>query len=107
LKTVREIFEAMPASFQPGAAAGLVAVIQFDIRGPDGGAWYAEIRDGSLALREGMHPAPSATVRSTDADYLAVANGTLGEMKAFLTGKIRVSGNLAVAMKLNRLFKRG
>ena len=104
--TVKEIFAAMPASFRPEAAAGLEVVFQFDITGEGGGQWYAAIKDGTLAVIEGRHASPSTTITSKADDYLAVANGKLNEAMAFATGKVRVSGNISMAMKLNRIFKR-
>jgi putative sterol carrier protein len=107
MNSVKEIFDNMPASFQPEAAAGLEVVYQFDITGEGGGQWYAAIKDGRLELTAGRHESPTATITSKAADYLAVANGKVNEVMAFATGKVRVSGNVGVAMKLNRIFKRG
>jgi len=103
---VQEIFDAMPPSFQPQAAAGLEAVYQFDITGAGGGQWYAAIKDGKLDLAQGRHPSPSTTITSKAEHYLGIANGKLNEMMAFATGKVKVSGNIALAMKLNKIFKR-
>ena len=105
-KTVQELFDAMPASFDPKAAGGLEVVYQFDITGDGGGQWYAAIKDGELRLLPGRHESPSATVTSKAQDYLAVANGKVNEVMAFATGKVRVSGNIGLAMKLNKIFKR-
>ena len=105
-KTVQEIFDAMPASFHPEATTGLEAVFQFDITGEGGGQWYAAIKDGKLELVAGRHASPSATITSKAGDYLAIANGKANEMMAFALGKIRVKGNIALAMKLNKIFKR-
>ena len=104
--TVKEIFDAIPASFHPEAAAGLEVVYQFDITGDGGGQWYAAIKDGKLELAAGRHASPSATITSKATDYLAIANGKANEMMAFAMGKLRVKGNIALAMKLNKIFKR-
>ena len=105
-KTVQELFDAMPASFHPEAAAGLDAVYQFDITGEGGGQWYAAVKDGSCEIAAGRHASPSATITSKASDYLAIANGQKNEMMAFALGKIKVSGNIPAAMKLNKIFKR-
>ncbi|MBI5480316.1 MAG: SCP2 sterol-binding domain-containing protein [Deltaproteobacteria bacterium] len=106
MNTVNEIFDAMPASFRPEAAAGLEVVYQFDITGEGGGQWYAAIKDGTLALQAGRHSSPSATITARAEDYLAVANGQANEMMAFATGKLRVKGSIVLAMKLNKIFRR-
>jgi len=104
--TVKEVFEAMPASFQKGAAAGLNAVFQFDITGDGGGRWYAEIRGGELSVVEGERPNPDVLLTASAADYLAVSEGRMGNMAAFASGKVKVKGNLGLAMKMPSIFKR-
>jgi putative sterol carrier protein len=106
MDTVKDLFDRMPTSFDPGAAAGLDLVYQFDITGDGGGQWYAVVKDGKCEVLAGCHASPSATITSKAKDYLAIANGQKNEMMAFALGQIRVSGNIAAAMKLNKIFKR-
>jgi len=105
-QSVQELFDRMPASFDPAAAAGLDLVYQFDITGDGGGQWYAVVKDGKCEVIAGRHASPSATITSKAKDYLDIANGKANEMMAFALGKLRVSGNIPAAMKLNKLFKR-
>jgi putative sterol carrier protein len=105
-KTVQELFDAMPASFDAGAAAGLDLVYQFDITGDGGGQWYAVVKDGKCEVVAGRAAHPSATVTSKAKDYLDIANGKANEMMAFALGRIKVKGNIPAAMKLNKIFKR-
>jgi putative sterol carrier protein len=107
MNTGKETSDPRPGSFNPEAAAGLAVVYQFDITGEGGGQWHAIVKDGALQLVAGLHGSPSTTITSKAADYLAVANGKVNEVMAFATGKIRISGNVAMGMKLNKLFKRG
>jgi putative sterol carrier protein len=103
---VQEVFTAMPRSFQREAAAGLHAVIQFDITGDGGGIWRAVITDGELSVVEGAVPAPDLTITACARDYVDISTGALNEQLAFMTGRIRAKGNLALAMKLPRIFRR-
>ena len=105
-KTVQELFDVMPASFDPAAAAGLDLVYQFDITGDGGGQWYAAVKDGKCEVLAGRHASPSATITAQAKHYLDIANGKANEMMAFALGRIKVSGNIPAAMKLNRIFKR-
>ncbi len=105
-KTVQELFDAMPASFDPAAAAGLNLVYQFDITGDGGGQWYAVVKDRTCEVCAGRHPSPSATITSQAKHYLDIANGKANEMMAFALGRIKVRGNIPAAMKLNKIFKR-
>jgi len=107
MPTVKEVFDAMPGTFQKDAAAGMNAVYQFDITGEGGGKWYAAIENGELSVVEGEHENPSITLTMADQDYLAMIAGTLNGQMAFMTGKLKIKGDMSLAMKLNSLFKQG
>ena len=106
MPTVQEVFTAMPRSFQREAAAGLSAVIQFDITGDGGGTWRAIIDDGAVSVVAGAIPTPDLTITACAKDYVDISTGALNEQLAFMTGRIRAKGNLGLAMKLPRIFKR-
>ena len=106
MPTVQEIFEQMPASFQPEAAAGLSAVIQFELAGEGGGTWRVVLDNGALSILEGGVPSPELVITATAPDYVAISTGALNEQLAFMTGRIRAKGDLRLAMKLPNIFKR-
>lgn len=104
MPTVKELFENMPKAFNKEAAAGMNAVFQYDITGDGGGKWHTEIKDGKLAVVEGQHKSPSLTVTVRAEDYVAMAEGILNGQQAFLTGKLKITGDMTLAMKLQSLF---
>ena len=106
MPTVHELFAQMPGSFQPEAAAGLTATIQFEITGEGGGTWRVVLDNGALSILEGGVPSPELVITATAPDYVAISTGALNEQLAFMTGRIRAKGNTRLAMKLPRLFKR-
>lgn len=106
MTTLPEIFAAMPASFQRDAALDLDVVVQFDITGEGGGQWYAAIHKGELSVVEGSAPAPSITISAKAQDYIDISTGKLNEQLAFMTGRITAKGDLRLAMKLPKIFKR-
>ena len=106
MTTVHEIFEKMPESFQKTAAAEINAVIRFHITGDGGGTWHAVIADGALEIHQRDHEAPNLIISATAEDYVAISTGTLNEQLAFMTGRITAKGDLLLAMKLPKLFKR-
>jgi len=105
MPTVEELFAAMPASFQKDAAAGMNAVYQYDITGDGGGKWYAAIKEGELEVVKGEHENPNITLTMADEDYLAMIAGTLDGQAAFMTGKLKIKGDMSLAMKLGSIFK--
>ncbi len=106
VKTVEEVFEAMPASFQPQEARGLTATFQFEIAGEGGGEWYVDVQNGALTVARGRHPRPDVTFRATAENYLGIATGRINNALAAVTGKIKVQGSMLTAMKLQKIFKR-
>lgn len=102
--TIQEVFEAMPIRFQAEKAGDLKAVIQFDLTGEGGGQYYVTIADRTCAVSEGVAPNPSMTLTATAADYLAIIRGELNAMQAFMQGKIKIKGDVSLAIKMQSLF---
>ena len=104
MASVAEIFQAMPSKFKAEAAAGMDAVYQYVIDGDDGGSWHTVIKDGSLEVVEGTHESPSVTLSMAAGDYVDLAEGRLNGQAAFMTGKLKIQGDMGLALKLNSLF---
>ena len=107
MSTVRESFENMPQSFQPEAAEGLDVTYQFNITGEGGGKWYAQISEGQLDVVEGQQDEPNVIISMQADDYVNMVNGKLPGQIAFMTGKLKVKGDLALAYKMKNIFKQG
>lgn len=104
LSTVNEVFEKMPQVFNPAAAAGLNVIYQFHITGDQGGDWNVVIKDSTCQVSAGVHESPSVSLTMADADWLAMCNGTLNGMTAFMTGKLKASGDIMAAQRIPTLF---
>lgn len=102
--TVKEAFDAMPGNFKSAKAAGMKAVYQWDITGEGGGKWNATIADGKCAVAEGQHASPNITITVSAKDWLDILNGKLDGQMAFMSGKLKVKGDMSLAMKLKTLF---
>ncbi len=102
--TVREFFDALPSRFCAEAAEGVTAVYQFDLSGEDGGQYQLHIADRSCRVTPGIHPTPDVTLSMAGEDCLAVLEGRLNGVSAFLSGRLRVDGDLGLAMRLASLF---
>jgi putative sterol carrier protein len=95
----------MPSHFVPDNAAGLNAVLQLDISGNGGGQWHMVVADKQLTIREGVAPNPNMTLKMDSVDYLAMINGEANPMQMFMAGKVRVGGDISLALKLQSMFK--
>ena len=105
-KTTRQFMEETPQVFRPQRARGVNTVIQFKLSGEDGGDWYVTIKDGTCTVTEGVSDAAQATLMMDAADYAALATGKLGGMKAFLSGKIKTSGDFSILQRMQSWFPR-
>jgi putative sterol carrier protein len=103
---VKAIFSAMPQNFNADAAKGMDAVIQFNLSGDGGGTWHVAIKDGACSVTEGAHASPKMTMTMAASDYVDMINGKLNGQMAFMSGKLKIAGDMGLAMKMQSLFKR-
>ena len=99
--TVREFFEQVPGRVGPEQARALDASYRFDIEGA--GSWRLESDGERVVVTESDAPA-DCVVKADEATFLGIVDGRQGAMGAYMTGKIRVEGDLGLAMRLRDLF---
>lgn len=104
-EAVKMIFSLMPENLNVEAARGMDVVIQYNLKDEGGGTYHAVIRDGVCTTGEGPHASPTMTITIKAQDYVDMAMGKLDGRKAFMTGKLKVGGDMGLAMKLSSLFK--
>ena len=102
--TVAEIFEIMEKLFNPAAAAGMNKIIQWNISGDEAGKWAFKIANQTCELIPGGVEKPDLTMMMSDQDWLAIAEGKLDPMNAFMTGKVKTAGDMMLAMRIPQLF---
>jgi putative sterol carrier protein len=102
--SIKEYMEVIPTRFDPLAAEGLAVVYQFDLSGSPGGQYHLVVQDGTCAALEGSHPEPSVTFSLSEADCLGLFNGDLDGPSLFVSGRLQVTGDLVLAIRLPSLF---
>ena len=102
--TVAESFEAMPTVFNPAAAAGMTKTLQWNITGDQAGVWAFQIVNGEGKLVPGGVEKPDITFTVSDNDWLSITEGKLDATNAFMTGKLKIAGDMMLAMKVPTLF---
>ena len=103
--TVKEVFEKMPEAFQSSAASGVDVVFQFKISGEGGGDWNVAVKGGNCTVSSGTAASPSCTLSLSDADFMGLMSGKLSGMQAYMTGKLKINGDLMKSQLLSKLFK--
>jgi putative sterol carrier protein len=102
-----KVFTGMSESFNPEKAAGQQAVVQYEISAPDGSHEYAmRIADGRCEVDQGRAESPRVTIRIALADFLRLITGNANGMQLFMTGKLKVSGDLFFAQTYQSWFDR-
>lgn len=103
--TIREFMARLTAAFVPEKAAGLEAGVQLKLTGAQASDWTVTIRDGRCEAAEGSLPAPNLTLTVDAEDFVRIFTGQLDGMQAFMQGKLKLTGDMNLAMKLLGLFK--
>ena len=104
MATVKETFDNMGSRFRADKAAGVNATIQYDITGDQGGTWHAVIKDGACAVNAGAAATPNLTLSMSSQDWLDMIGGKLSGQMAFMSGKLKLKGDMGLAMKLGSMF---
>lgn len=94
----------MPLAFNPQAAGGLRAVIQFRITGAEPGEYFLRIADGACTFHEGVFHAPDVTIHTPSHVWLSICYGSLDGTVAYLLRRYRVEGNVWLLVRLKSLF---
>ena len=87
----------------PAKIEGVDAVILFNLTGDGGGKWTATIADGEVTVEEGETTSPTMTLSMAGQDLVALSNGELNPVSAFMQGRIKVSGDMSLALRLQNI----
>jgi len=102
--TPQQVFDGMRQSFQAQKAKGVHARYQWELSGPKGGEWWIDVNDGTYKMGKGKIDNPSVTFVTSDKNWVALSNGTLGGKWAFFTGRLKIRGSQSLARKLDEIF---
>jgi putative sterol carrier protein len=101
--TCRQVFEGMEAKFQELALKDVHGVFQFHIRGDGGGNWHAVCTGSDCRVREGVHGRPDVVIHASDRTVEALVNKRISPIRAFLTGRVRMKGDVPKMVRLKTL----
>jgi putative sterol carrier protein len=104
MPTVKDSFDAMPSRFRSDKASGTNAVIQYDVAGEGGGTWHAVIKDGACTVNQGPATTPNLTLQVSAQDWLDMLSGKQSGQMLFMSGKLKIKGDMGLAMKLGSMF---
>jgi putative sterol carrier protein len=99
--TAREFFETLESRIDPAKTAGMNNSYVFDIDGA--GTWKVDVQDGSVNVTEGAEDA-DVTITTSEETFEKITSGEQNATSAYMTGKLKVKGDMGAAMKLQKLF---
>lgn len=103
-----QVFEEMARRFLAFRAPGRTAVIQYTLRLRDGSvrSWQLSIADGACAAAPGTDRAAQVTAEMALPRFLRLVTGALEPGAAFLSGELKVRGDLMLAQQMQNWFDR-
>jgi putative sterol carrier protein len=97
----REFFDTLESRVDPAKAPGLTASYRFEIEGS--GTWHVDVDDGKVTVTENGADA-DCTISTTSETFLKIANREQNPTAAYMSGKLKIKGDMGQAMKLQKLF---
>jgi putative sterol carrier protein len=89
----------------PDKVQGMNATYQFDLTGDGGGEKWVKLADGSGEFGSGQSESPNITITMAATDFLELVDGKLDGTMAFMSGKLKVKGDMGLAMKLQNVLR--
>jgi putative sterol carrier protein len=103
--TVEQLIKNHERAFQPDKAPGIDAIIQYHLTGDQGGDWIITLKDDVCKVTSGIAESPKMSLTADAQEFRDILLGKMDGMAAFMQGKLKLSGDLNLAMKLTSLFK--
>ncbi|XP_043832746.1 hydroxysteroid dehydrogenase-like protein 2 isoform X3 [Dromiciops gliroides] len=101
---VEETFKILKTALSEDIVKATQAVYLFELSGEDGGTWYLDLKNNGGNAGSGQPSEPVDVVMTmTTSDFVKMFSGKLKPTMAFMSGKLKIKGNMALAIKLERL----
>ncbi len=101
MASVKEFFENLPSQADASKTAGMNNSYVFDIEGA--GQWTVRVDDGKVSVSEGAGDA-DATIQASQETFEKIVAGEQNPTTAYMTGKLKIKGDMGAALKLQKLF---
>jgi putative sterol carrier protein len=101
MATAQEFFEALPSRVTPDRIEGMDNTYVFDIEGA--GVWTVAVADGAVTVSEGASDS-DCTFSASEETFEKIASGEQNATTAYMTGKLKIKGDMGAAMKLQKIF---
>lgn len=104
ISSASEAFGLMADRFDASKVEGVEGTVQMELTGDGGGTWAIVISGGNVEVVDGGVESPTTTLTMSADDFVGMINGNVNAMAAFMQGKIKLQGDMGLAMKFQSLF---
>ena len=101
-QSVSEFFEGLSSQVDESKTAGMTNTYRFDVEGA--GIWTVDVEDGKVDVTKDGDAEPDVTITTSEENFQKLVNGELNPTTAYMTGKLKIKGDMGAAMKLQKLF---
>ena len=101
-ESVTQFFEELPSRADPSKNAGINNTYRFDVEGA--GSWTVDVQDGTVSVTQDGDVQPDTTLKVSEENFQKLLSGELNPTTAYMTGKLKLEGDMGAAMKLQKLF---
>lgn len=99
-----ELIQILKKSFIKEESGGVNTAIQLNLTGDGGGQWYLQIKNRTLEVNQDILEDADAEINVSTNDLLMLISGSLDPLKAYFSGKVKISGDQSAVIKLLSLF---
>ena len=99
--SAKEFFDSLQGRADASKTAGMTNSYLFDIEGA--GKWTVRVDNGAINVSEGGEDA-DAVITTSEETFEKIVSGEQNATSAYMTGKLKVKGDMGAAMKLQKLF---
>ena len=99
--TVQEFFDTLPERVDPAKTVGMNNTYVFNVE--DAGTWTVKVVDGAVQVSEGAEDADCTMIARVET-FSKIVDGESNATSAYMTGKLKIAGDIGAALKLQKLF---
>ena len=100
-ETVQEFFQNLASRADASRVQGMTNSYVFDIDGA--GTWTVRVADGAVTVEDG-DGGGDCTIQASEETFQKIVAGEMNPTAAYMSGKLKIKGDLGAAMKLQKLF---
>ena len=104
--TAKSYFEekiAQKLKDKPETSKAVNAVYEFNITGDNGGVWTVDLTKEPGVVSAGSSGVAKCTVTASSSDFQNIVTGKTNPQMAFMSGKLKIKGDMGLAMKLQKV----